>query len=223
MTHSVWHEHFPKNETGRDFVVGDLHGSLDLLTGEMDAVRFVLNEDRLFSVGDLIDRGDRSMECLALYQEDWFHGVVGNHEDMMLSTVLGTVPGEYIWYGNGGAWAATVDPEKLCALARYVDENVPVVITVDTDDGLVGICHAEPPTYDWADTLEFDDNRMIKMLWGRVRVRNQPDQPPTTGVHRTYHGHTVVKSVVTRGNAVFIDTGAYHHTGKLTMIQIQGC
>ena len=214
----VWHKHFPKNETGRDFVIGDLHGCYDLLLGGLGDVDFWPGDDRLFSVGDLIDRGEQSMECLDLYQEDWFHGVLGNHEDMMTSTVLGGVPGSFIWYNNGGLWAEDADPSALLRLAEYVDQNVPVVITVDTDDGLVGICHAEPPTFNWADAMEFDSNRMVKMLWGRTRLR-RGEEEPTKGVVRTFHGHTPVKQVTTRGNSFFIDTGAYA-TGKLTMLEL---
>ena len=219
---TVWHEHFLKNETGRDFIIGDLHGCYDLLKHTLETVDFCAGEDdRLFSVGDLIDRGTQSMRCLGLYQEGWFHGVQGNHEDMMTSTVLGGVPGDYIWYVNGGVWAKDADPDELRALAEYVDQNVPVVITVDTDDGLVGICHAEPPTNDWADALEFDTDRMVKMLWGRTWLK-RGDITPVDNVYRTYHGHTPMNEVTTLGNAWFIDTGAYH-TGKLTMAQIQGC
>ena len=216
---AVWHEHFHKNETGRDFVIGDLHGCYNLLKDGLEAVDFCPGYDRLFSVGDLIDRGEQNMECLGLYQEDWFHGVFGNHEDMMLSTVLGDVPGDFIWYGNGGVWAEDADPDELRVLAEYAQENVPMVITVDTDAGLVGICHAEPPTYDWADALEFDSDHMVKMLWGRVRLKGRLPLP-TKGVHCTFHGHTPVKHVTVLGNAWFIDTGAYR-TGRLEMMQMQ--
>ena len=215
---AVWHEHYSKNDRGRDFVIGDLHGCMHLLVRGLLDVDFDRAVDRMFSVGDLIDRGEHSMECLALYQEDWFHGVLGNYEDMMTSTVLGGVPGDFIWYGNGGAWAEDADSDELRALAEYVDQNVPVVITVDTDDGLVGICHAEPPTFDWVDALVFDTDRMVKMLWGRTRIRRR-EETPTKGVIRTFHGHTPVGQVVTRGNAFFIDTGAYS-TGRLTMLDL---
>jgi serine/threonine protein phosphatase 1 len=42
--------------TGRDFVLGDLHGTTDLLRLLMEHVAFDPKKDRLFSVGDLIDR-----------------------------------------------------------------------------------------------------------------------------------------------------------------------
>jgi len=64
--------------------VGDLHGCFDLLTRLLAEVRFNKSYDRLFSVGDLIDRGLDSLRCLQLLAESWFYPVQGNHEKMML-------------------------------------------------------------------------------------------------------------------------------------------
>lgn len=77
----------PVNVEGRDFVVGDLHGCFDELTKLMKYVRFDIKKDRLFSTGDLIDRGPRSKECLALLGQPWFYPVLGNHEDLLLTKI----------------------------------------------------------------------------------------------------------------------------------------
>ena len=74
---------FAANETGRDFVIGDLHGSFSLLEKMLEHVSFDTETDRLFSVGDLVDRGPESLECLELLQMPWFHSVYSNHENMM--------------------------------------------------------------------------------------------------------------------------------------------
>ena len=63
----------PVNKTGRDFVLGDLHGTTDLLRALMEHVAFDPKKDRLFSVGDLIDRGEDSPGGLTLLLEPWFH------------------------------------------------------------------------------------------------------------------------------------------------------
>ena len=76
-------QRYPHNRTGRDFVIGDLHGCLPLLTRLLDHVQFDPTLDRLFSTGDLIDRGPDSAGCLELLKENWFHAVVGNHELML--------------------------------------------------------------------------------------------------------------------------------------------
>jgi hypothetical protein len=77
----------PANVDGRDFVVGDLHGCFDELAKLMTYVKFDPKRDRLFSTGDLIDRGPRSSDCLALLRKPWFYPVLGNHEDLILTKI----------------------------------------------------------------------------------------------------------------------------------------
>jgi serine/threonine protein phosphatase 1 len=72
------------NHQGKDYVVGDLHGCYHLLTRVLEAVHFDKHRDRLFSVGDLIDRGPDPLNCLQLLAEPWFYAVRGNHEIMLL-------------------------------------------------------------------------------------------------------------------------------------------
>lgn len=57
---------FSKNNTGQDYVVGDIHGCYELLMTRLDAMKFDRKHDRLFSVGDLVDRGRDSFKCLKL-------------------------------------------------------------------------------------------------------------------------------------------------------------
>jgi serine/threonine protein phosphatase 1 len=73
----------PENILGKDYVIGDLHGCYSLLERLLDAVKFDYVYDRLFSVGDMIDRGPDSLRCLELLTKPWFFAVQGNHELMM--------------------------------------------------------------------------------------------------------------------------------------------
>ena len=75
----------PKNTSGKDYVVGDLHGCFELLERLLKQVEFNSATDRLFSVGDLIDRGPDSLRCLQLLEQPWFYAVQGNHENMLLN------------------------------------------------------------------------------------------------------------------------------------------
>ena len=71
---------FAANLVGRDFVVGDLHGAFDLLDAAMDRVGFDPECDRLFGVGDLVDRGPDSARALDLLRKPYVHSVLGNHD-----------------------------------------------------------------------------------------------------------------------------------------------
>lgn len=57
-------KHFTVNTAGRDFAVGDIHGHFTRLQVALDAVSFDPAVDRLFSVGDLVDRGPESEQVL---------------------------------------------------------------------------------------------------------------------------------------------------------------
>lgn len=96
---------FKLNTKGRDFVIGDVHGEYSYLMALLDHVNFDKNKDRLFSTGDLIDRGYENEECLRLLAEPWFHATLGNHEAMVLMFFYGQMdPG--LWIANGARWAA---------------------------------------------------------------------------------------------------------------------
>ena len=57
-------ERFERNESGRDLVVGDIHGMFPHLSALLAQLEFDESRDRLFSVGDLVDRGPASTEAV---------------------------------------------------------------------------------------------------------------------------------------------------------------
>ena len=70
---------------GRDWIVGDVHGCFRTLSQVLHGIDFEHGRDRLFSVGDLIDRGPNSVEALEWLEGDCFDAVVmGNHEAEMV-------------------------------------------------------------------------------------------------------------------------------------------
>lgn len=60
---------YNRNLAGRDFVVGDIHGCYDQLTNLLKEIKFNFAKDRMFAVGDLVDRGSKSKEVLDLLYE----------------------------------------------------------------------------------------------------------------------------------------------------------
>lgn len=213
----IAHKKYAKNEDGRDFIIGDLHGCLVELQAAMRRNDFDTTVDRLFSVGDLIDRGEDSMDCLRLINSPWFHPVIGNHEDMMIHGLHNR--DMYMnWMLNGGDWFNQVDKAEVELLVAQIKLDVPYAITVNTAQGHIGICHAQPPTNDWNDTHAPTDKQLQTMIWGRSWVKDfNPGFVDNIG--RTYHGHTPVNAPILRGNVAFIDTGAFY-TGKLTMMEL---
>lgn len=214
------HIRMPPNERGRDFVIGDLHGHLPALREALARRGFEPSRDRLFSVGDLIDRGPDSPGCAALLAEPWFLAARGNHEDMLLRVLAGERALVEVWRANGGDWG--LDGRQANAEARAAGElcaRMPIAITVTHRDGRTfGICHAQCPVADWSGIgrAARDPALQREMLWGRSRIR-EDDAAPVAGVDWTIHGHTVVHRPLRSANALFIETGIFLG-GPLTLL-----
>lgn len=192
--------HYPINEQGRDFVLGDLHGHHSALITKLAEINFDFTKDRVFSVGDLIDRGPESIQCLDLIYESWFHAVMGNHEEFMVeSTHDREAFGN--WMYNGGLWGSDLtDPEHF-SYAKDINTKMPLWITVETPEGTIGIVHAEPPS-DWS-TIQ--DTPLQTLLWERRRITAQ-DTSVVKNIDCVVCGHTPnSEGPVVLGNVVFID------------------
>lgn len=98
---------------------------------------------------------------------------------------------------------------------------LPIVIEIETDNGLVGIIHAECPVNHWNDMRDLNGNRWLKedCLWSRDVIRYRKTEI-VEGIYKVYHGHTIVADVVEFDNRVYLDTGAFLPEGKLTVIQL---
>ncbi|MDU8924720.1 bis(5'-nucleosyl)-tetraphosphatase (symmetrical) ApaH [Pasteurellaceae bacterium LIM206] len=73
------------------YFVGDLHGCYDELRLLLDRVHFDPSRDKLYLVGDLVARGDKSLECLRLVKSlgESAQTVLGNHDLHLLATAFG--------------------------------------------------------------------------------------------------------------------------------------
>ncbi|MFQ1048134.1 bis(5'-nucleosyl)-tetraphosphatase (symmetrical) ApaH [Avibacterium paragallinarum] len=73
------------------YLIGDLQGCYDEFSLLLEKVRFDPATDQLYLVGDLVARGDKSLECLRLVKSlgNAAHSVLGNHDLHLISTALG--------------------------------------------------------------------------------------------------------------------------------------
>ncbi|WP_108449643.1 metallophosphoesterase [Halomonas sp. BN3-1] len=206
------------NTNGRDFFVGDIHGQYALLMEAMARVEFDKTRDRLFSVGDLIDRGSESLECLSLAFEPWFFGVRGNHE-MLAYDALNEGAGQAwdLWQINGGSWVYLHGVHEVRTILNAALEHQPYAREVEVEGKHIGMVHAEPP-HDWH-LLQLEDHSagLESLVWGRKRIR-QMDTTLVANVDAVVVGHTILKQPETLGNVHYIDTGAFS-TGLLTLIE----
>lgn len=214
------YKHFEKNQAGRDFVVGDIHGMFSLLQEELDKIGFNEETDRLFSVGDLVDRGAESGDVIDWLDKSFFHPVAGNHEQMVLDAHASPERCLFQLLRNGGGWWVHVPNAKQNVIACMFAQ-LPLAISVETEGGLVGIVHAEVPENDWDVIREAKrlDGWKATLQWSRKRISSN-NEAIVKGVDVVYVGHTPLDEKTTLGNVVYIDTGACFGDGKLTIVEI---
>lgn len=201
-------KHFERNSRGRDLIIGDIHGHFAKAYAALLNVGFDPEVDRVFSVGDLVDRGPESVNVLDWLAKPWFHAVRGNHEQMCIEQV-----DEYMHMVNGGGWFIGLTPYEK---REYIEAffALPFAMTIDTDEGRVGVVHADPVGSSW-DRLEQhlsadkpEDGYMQALIWSRDRISSAFDAP-VTGVRAVVVGHTPVEQMTSLGNVIYIDTGAW--------------
>jgi serine/threonine protein phosphatase 1 len=222
----------PANADGRDFVVGDLHGHRGLLELELDDLGFDPTRDRVFSVGDLIDRGPDSLATLRLIEEPWFHAVLGNHELKLL---------EYLGYyasrlasrkaGMSGAGDWVIDAiskhpkafDRLAArvaalpLAMHVEDDVGFNVThgdlhpigsrqkVLLREPTIGVHDAEAAASSRVGFGAAMEASLLELRFGRRPVRISASPMGTLPI--TYAGHSRSRQIVVHDSYVYIDQG----------------
>jgi serine/threonine protein phosphatase 1 len=226
----------PANTLGRDWVVGDIHGAFDLVITAMRVSGFDRRVDRLFVVGDLVDRGDDSLRALKFLEQPYVHCLRGNHEDMWLGLYQDTIPSpEVVLMASramrmGGLdwWFKAPPAERNALVAKF--RELPIVIEVETPRGLVGMIHADVPAgMSWQQfvaAIEAGDERATQTaLWGRTRA-HQGNTDGVAGVGRIFAGHTPQDAIRRLGNVYLVDTGAIFglnngaDDGRLSMMNI---
>lgn len=206
---------FRMNHLGRDLVIGDLHGCMGQLHRALADADFDPARDRLFSVGDLVDRGEDSHGASELLEKPWFHAVRGNHEQMWIDTYSDGDPTprslDVCCGRNDRDWWLHLSVfQRQSLLDRY--RMMPIVIEIETVRGLVGLVHAEVSLgVTWpafvASLSESSGRNAVAAIWARRRFQNG-DCFGVKGIDRVFVGHNITPLPLMRGNVFYIDTGA---------------
>lgn len=219
----------------RYYVVGDIHGRLDLFDALVAAIE---RDDRaapeasttVVLLGDLVDRGPDSAGVIDRARE-WQRQrrvriLAGNHEEMFLAAFEDSrVLRNFLRHGGRetvlsyGVDRARYNQAGLDELQAMMTEAVPA-----TDRAFLGtfedyivagdylFVHAgiEPER-----PLEEQDRH--NLLWIRDRFLRHEDPHS----HVVVHGHTIFDEVDERHNRIGIDTGAFM-SGRLTALVLEG-
>jgi serine/threonine protein phosphatase 1 len=207
---------FAKNTVGSDYIIGDIHGHYGRLMSCLKDEEFDFSIDRLFCVGDLIDRGPESAKMIGLLSENWFFSLLGNHEYFMLSGLKhNNSKHKMLWLQNGGEWIAssnpTLWPQWLEALSQ-----LPIAMQLEGQDGKTyGLVHADFASDHWADYEHFNHEELEICLWSRSNFISH-SQHVVEGIDYLVHGHNSTGHVINDksaplllGNRYYIEPGAY--------------
>jgi len=212
---------FESNSLGSDYVLGDLHGQYERFMILLSKLQFDYQNDRLFALGDLIDRGPDSEKCLELLNEPWFYSIKGNHEDMLSKTFLDEAK-RPVWIANGGGWDSKLPQEKLAQYHEAASE-LPLVITIGSGSARVNLLHAEFFGTDQdLDAGNYSSKVTQQLLWGRQLITEPSKYRSLSQLSKTYCGHSVVEKPLKIGSQIYIDTGAgfIDKGGKLTIVKL---
>ncbi len=211
---------FAVNATGRDFAVGDIHGGFSSLESALRKLQFSPEADRLFSVGDLVDRGPESHRVLDWLDRPWFHAICGNHDLMTWRRAGGDPIPDIDHAAHGGQWLDSCDSALQARIALRL-RDLPLAIEVETPQGIVGLVHADFPYDDWqaihGDRFSAEDEETC--LWSISRYHTKYKQP-VRNVLAVVHGHMTLPKMAQLGNVYYIDTGGWRKGGIFTLLDL---
>jgi len=210
---------YTENTAGTDYVVGDIHGHFSKLQTALDEIGFNTEQDRLFSVGDLVDRGPESELSLDWITDyPWFIPVKGNHDDFVAR--YNTCDKDN-WVYNGGAWFQGLSRYEQADFGTLFSQ-LPLAIEVETPFGTVGIVHAEPVVNDWSNLSEYlraSRRNRDTVMWSRDRI-SAGDKSVVRNIRAVVCGHTPVADTVSLGNVLYIDTKGWRPEGRFTILPL---
>lgn len=223
-------------EGERAYVVGDIHGRLDLFAALVEAIERddaqapAAGGTTVVLLGDLIDRGPASAQVVSLAR-DWqarrkVRILAGNHEEMFLQSFDDiSVLRQFIRHGGRETILSYGVPEDRYNQASLEELQALIHTLVPPEDrtfiasfeeyvemGDYLFVHAgiEPQ-------IPLEEQQRHDMIWIRERFLRYR-QPHS---HVVVHGHTIFDEVDEQHNRIGIDTGAFK-TGRLTVLVLEG-
>lgn len=223
-------------EASRIYVIGDIHGRLDLLDGLISKIDADLKnaptpEPLALTLGDYVDRGPQSRGVLDRLVHNPFPmrylPLKGNHE-VLLTAFLGNPSVLNQWRRLGGletlhSYGVPVSQlmlgkgyEEAAGLLRAAlpEAHLEFIssLKISASSGSYFFCHAGVRP-----GIPLESQSAEDLLWIRDEFLNSK----LNFGKRVVHGHTPTEQPEVLPNRINIDTGAYV-TGRLTCLILEG-
>ncbi|MGB3656158.1 MAG: metallophosphoesterase family protein [Rivularia sp. (in: cyanobacteria)] len=205
----------------RRIVIGDVHGHYQGLMQLLEAIA-PIKEDKIYFLGDLIDRGPQSSQVVNFVKENSYTCLLGNHEHMVIKILTDknpSTPSLQGWLYSGGK----------ATLASYEDGRIPPEhlewfqsLPLYLDLGDIFLVHAG---IDPSKTIQ--EQSAEQFCWIRDEFHSIPqpyfsDKVIIVGHTITFTFPGIPAGKIARGAGwLGLDTGAYHpHSGWLTAFDV---
>jgi serine/threonine protein phosphatase 1 len=201
----------------KTFIIGDVHGCLQMLKKLMKKIEWAPERDRLIFLGDYVDRGEDSCGVVDFVlhisrQSPMVECLLGNHEQILLDFLSGRDPSTF--FLNGGT--ATLNSYRF-GQERFGDLLIPgehvefmksLKRWIELDDYYIVHAGFRPG-------VELEEQNLEDLLWIR-------DSFIFSDFHfgkRVIFGHTPFSEPLIMANKIGLDTGAVYGN-KLTCLEL---
>lgn len=205
----------------RRIIIGDVHGHYNGLMTLLEAIA-PGSEDRVYFLGDLIDRGPESSKVVEFVIANSYTCLLGNHEQLLLDSFLnGKTQAQVlqVWlYSGGHATVASYAESRISSYHLDWMRTLPTHL----DLGDIWLVHAGVhPEMPIAEQTA-DEFCWIRDKFHSIPKPYFPDKLIITGHTITFTLPNVEPGKIARGQGwLDIDTGAYHRrSGWLTGLDI---
>jgi serine/threonine protein phosphatase 1 len=209
------------------YVMSDLHGRYDKYTEMLSKIHFT-NDDELYILGDICDRGPASAQIyLEIMGRENVHCVMGNHENMLLENLplifrflfdkdAKLISADYeLWSVNGGGTTCAsfveVGKEKMLEIYNLI-RLFPLYRVIEVETKRYLLVHAGIDNYN--DSKSLSEYLPEELLWSDI---DYDDTYYPIKFDKIIVGHTPTfllnenKSAAIyhgKGNVIAIDCGA---------------
>jgi len=188
------------------FVIGDIHGCLDMLKGLIDKIEWDPANDRLIFIGDYIDRGENPkgvVDFILKLKKDssLIQCLIGNHEQMFLDYLSGVDSQSSLLNGGLSTLKSYEEVRRsqddALIPSSHLDFFSSLLSMVDLEQYYIVHAGFRP-------NIRIEDQDLNDMIWIREEF-----------IYSNYDfgkvvifGHTPLNSPLIMKNKIGIDTGA---------------
>jgi serine/threonine protein phosphatase 1 len=215
--HNLLREEYPDfqdiMDNKRTFIIGDIHGCLDILKGLMDKIDWDPDKDGLIFLGDYIDRGRDSKGVI-----DYILGLkrmsqniqclMGNHEELFLNYINGDDEGSFLYNGGVSTLTSYYEAGSREIDPSHIDFLKSLLLMIELDEYYVVHAGFKPG-------VSVTDQSVKDTLW----IREPFIFSDYDFGKRIIFGHTPFSSPLIMENKIGLDTGAVFGN-KLTCLEI---